>query len=167
MSKRWRSNCSKIFKSPDNKRRKLIELDSKLINLDETQKRRKEVMAKSLLNFRDSDSDKNPNNYHKGELQKCSKNKCSHTWWVYRRWNISRMWLIWRKKSIMFNISILNIYKNDKFNDDNNIIKWESKYLFNNSGYCFDLRKWRSIISLKISSWPAIAEVCWEKKNRK
>ena len=55
MSKRWRSN-SKRFKSPDNKRRKLIESDSKLINLDETRKRRKEAMAKSSLNFRYSDS---------------------------------------------------------------------------------------------------------------
>ena len=62
MSKRWRSNSSKRFKSPDNKRRKLIESDSKLINLDETRKRRKEAMAKSSLNFRYSDSDNRPIN---------------------------------------------------------------------------------------------------------
>ena len=58
MSKRWRSNSSKRFKFSDNKRRKLIESDSKLINLDETQKWRKEAMAKSSLNFRYSDSNK-------------------------------------------------------------------------------------------------------------
>ena len=61
MSKRWRSN-SKRFKSPDNKRRKLIESDSKLINLDDTRKRRKEAMAKSSLNFRYSNSNKSPFN---------------------------------------------------------------------------------------------------------
>ena len=58
MSKRWRSNSSKRFKSLDNKRRKQIESDCKLINLDETRKRRKEAMAKSSLNFRYSDSNK-------------------------------------------------------------------------------------------------------------
>ena len=62
MRKRWRSNSSKRFKSPDNKRRKQIELDSKLINLNETWKRRKEAMAKSSLNFRYSDSNKSPFN---------------------------------------------------------------------------------------------------------
>ena len=58
MSKRWISNSSKRFNPPDNKRRKQIESDSKLINLDETRKRRKEAMAKSSLNFRYSDSNK-------------------------------------------------------------------------------------------------------------
>ena len=62
MSKRWRSNSIKRFKSPDNKRRKQIELDSKHINLDETWKRRKEAMAKSSLSFIYSDSDKSPIN---------------------------------------------------------------------------------------------------------
>ena len=53
MSKRWRSN---------NKRRKQIELDSQLINLNETWKRRKEEIAKRSLNFRYSNSDKSPIN---------------------------------------------------------------------------------------------------------
>ena len=62
MSKRWRSNRNKRFKSPDNERRKQIESDSKLINLDETRKMRKKAKAKSSFNFRYSDSDKSPNN---------------------------------------------------------------------------------------------------------
>ena len=62
MSKSWRSNSSQRFKSPDNKRRKLIESDTKLINLDQTRKRRKEAMAKSSLNFRYSYSNKSPFN---------------------------------------------------------------------------------------------------------
>ena len=72
MSKRWRSN-SKRFKSPDNKRRKQIQSDSKLINLDETRKRRKEAMANSSLNFRYSDSNKNLFKTHKREPQKYTK----------------------------------------------------------------------------------------------
>ena len=55
MSKRWRRNSSKRFKSPDYKRRKQRESDSKLINIYETRKRRKDAMAKSSLNFRYSD----------------------------------------------------------------------------------------------------------------
>ena len=49
---RWKSNSSKRFKSLDNKRRKQIESDSKLINLDETRKMREEVMTKNSLNLR-------------------------------------------------------------------------------------------------------------------
>ena len=42
----------------------------------------------------------------------------------------------------VFNISILDIYKKAELTDDNNsIFKWVSKYLFNDSGYCYELRK--------------------------
>ena len=61
MSKRWESNSINISKSPDNKRKRQIESDSKLIILDETQKRRKEVMTKNSLHFRYYGSDKNLN----------------------------------------------------------------------------------------------------------
>ena len=42
MSKRWRSKSSKRFESPYIKRRKQIESDIKLINLDETRRRRED-----------------------------------------------------------------------------------------------------------------------------
>ena len=42
----------------------------------------------------------------------------------------------------VLNISILDIYINAELTDDNNsIFKWVSKYLFNDSEYCYDLRK--------------------------
>ena len=69
MSKRRRSNSSKRFESPDNKRRKLIKSDCKLINLDETRKRRKEAMAKSSLNFRYNRIFSQRNFYFRWEVQ--------------------------------------------------------------------------------------------------
>ena len=48
----------------------------------------------------------------------------------------------WSEEVPVFNISILDIYKKAELTDDNNsIFKWVSKYLFNDSGYCYELRK--------------------------
>ena len=142
MSKRWRSN-SKRFKSPDNKRRKQIESDSKLINLDETRKRRKEAMAKSSLNFRYYDSDKS--------LIYKTQRRTSE---IHQRTNVTILDELikddvftesdWSEEdeTPVFNISILDIYKKAELTDDNNnIFKWVSKYFFNDSRYCYEQRK--------------------------
>ena len=111
MSKRWRSN-SKRFKSPDNKRKKLIESYSKLINLDETRKRRKEEMAKSSLIFRYSDSNKIP--FNKAQRRTSE---------IHQRTNVAILDELtedyvftesdWSEEdeAPVFNISILDIYK--------------------------------------------------------
>ena len=45
-------------------------------------------------------------------------------------------------KAPVYNISILDIYKKVELTDDNNsILKWAFKYLFNDSRYCYELRK--------------------------
>ena len=46
-----------------------------------------------------------------------------------------------KNEAPVFKISILDIYKKAELTDDNiNIIKWVSKYLFNDSGYCYEQR---------------------------
>ena len=64
MSKRWRSNSSKILKSLAHKK-KQIESESKLINLDETLKRKK-IIAKSSLSSRCSVNFTSPLNWGGG-----------------------------------------------------------------------------------------------------
>ena len=51
MSKRRRNNNSKILKSLLNKRRKQIESESKLINLDQTRKNEKRGYSKEFFKF--------------------------------------------------------------------------------------------------------------------
>ena len=48
MDNKWRNNISKRFKSPDNKRRKQIESESKLINSDKTEKGKKRLQQRTL-----------------------------------------------------------------------------------------------------------------------
>ena len=45
-------------------------------------------------------------------------------------------------EALVFSILILDIYKKVVLTDDNNSsFKWVSKYLFNDSGYCYELIK--------------------------
>ena len=122
MSKSWKSN-SKRFKFPDNKRRKQIQSDSKLINLDEIWKRRKEAMAKRSLNFRYSNSDKSP-------IKKAQRRTSE----IHQRTNMDILDDLIEDdvftesdrseedEAPVFNISILDIYKKAKLTDDNNSI---------------------------------------------
>ena len=98
-------------------------------------------MAKSSLNFRYSDSDKSPINKTQRRTSE-----------IHQRTNVAILDELieddvftesdWSEEAPVFNISILNIYKKAELTDDNNsIFKWVSKYLFNGSGYCYELRK--------------------------
>ena len=100
-------------------------------------------MTKSSLNFRYSDSNKSPFNKTQRRTSE-----------IHQRTNVAILDELteddvftesdWSEEdeAPVFNISILDIYKKAELTDDNNsIFKWVSKYFFNDSGYCYELRK--------------------------
>ena len=100
-------------------------------------------MAKSSFNFRYSDSDKSPNNKTQRRTSE-----------IHQRSNVVILdefienykftesdWFE-EDEAPVLRISILGNYKKAKLTDDNkSIFKWVSKYLFNDSWYCHELRE--------------------------